>query len=73
MISARWFSTVRWLISRSAVSRRFVALSAGHMAGWMASGLSTLELLAIQIDGTTLWELADMVEVLEVWEASKDA
>jgi len=38
--------------SKSAVSRRFVALSADHMAEWMASDLSSLDLLAIQIDGT---------------------
>ena len=37
--------------SKSAVSRRFVALSADHMAEWMASDLSSLDLLAIQIDG----------------------
>ncbi len=37
--------------SKSAVSRRFVALSAERMAAWMASDLSQLELLAIQIDG----------------------
>src|SRR5664280_2858319 len=35
--------------SKSAVSRRFVALSAEHMAEWMASDLSPLDLLAIQI------------------------
>jgi transposase-like protein len=37
--------------SKSAVSRRFVALSAERMAAWMASDLSQLDLLAIQIDG----------------------
>ena len=37
--------------SKSAVSRRFVALSAERMAAWMASDLARLELLAIQIDG----------------------
>jgi putative transposase len=37
--------------SKSAVSRRFVELSAERMAEWMASDLSTLDLLAIQIDG----------------------
>jgi len=37
--------------SKSAVSRRFVELSAERMAQWMASDLSTLDLLAIQIDG----------------------
>jgi transposase-like protein len=37
--------------SKSAASRRFVALSAERMAEWMASDLSKLELLVIQIDG----------------------
>ncbi len=37
--------------SKSAVSRRFVALSAEHLAEWMASDLSRLDLVAIQIDG----------------------
>jgi transposase-like protein len=37
--------------SKSAVSRRFVELSAARMAEWMASDLSKLDLLAIQIDG----------------------
>ncbi len=42
--------------SKSAVSRRFVALSAEHMAEWMASDLSSLDLLAIQIDGIHIKE-----------------
>jgi putative transposase len=37
--------------SKSAASRRFVALSAERMADWMASDLSKLDLLVIQIDG----------------------
>ncbi len=37
--------------SKSAVSRRFVELSAERIAEWMASDLSNLDLLAIQIDG----------------------
>lgn len=37
--------------SKSAASRRFVALSAERMAAWMASDLSRLDLLVIQIDG----------------------
>ena len=37
--------------SKSAASRRFVALSAQRLAAWMASDLSTLDLLVIQIDG----------------------
>lgn len=37
--------------SKSAASRRFVALSAQRMAEWMASDLAQLDLLVIQIDG----------------------
>jgi putative transposase len=37
--------------SKSAVSRRFVALSAAKMAKWMSADLSGLDLLVIQIDG----------------------
>src|SRR6266850_4709153 len=37
--------------SKSAASRRFVAVSAERMAEWMASDLSRLDLLVIQIDG----------------------
>ena len=38
-------------VSKSAVSRRFVALSAERMKAWMSTDLSQLDLLAIQIDG----------------------
>ena len=38
-------------VSKSAVSRRFVALSAERMREWMTADLSALDLLAIQIDG----------------------
>ena len=38
-------------VSKSAVSRRFVALSAERMKEWMAADLSGLDLLIIQIDG----------------------
>ena len=38
-------------VSKSAVSRRFVALSAERMKRWMAADLSNLDLLIIQIDG----------------------
>ena len=37
--------------SKSAVSRRFVALSRKKMQAWLASDLSELDLLVIQIDG----------------------
>ena len=38
-------------VSKSAVSRRFVALSAERMREWMAADLSQHDLLAIQVDG----------------------
>ncbi|WP_372402438.1 IS256 family transposase [Tistrella bauzanensis] len=38
-------------VTKSAVSRRFVALSAEKMQAWMAADLSGLDLLVIQIDG----------------------
>jgi transposase-like protein len=38
-------------VSKSAVSRRFVALSEERMKEWMAADLSNLDLLVIQIDG----------------------
>ena len=38
-------------VSKSAVSRRFVALSGERMREWMAADLSGLDLLVIQIDG----------------------
>jgi putative transposase len=38
-------------LSKSAASRRFVALSGARMREWMAADLSGLDLLVIQIDG----------------------
>jgi putative transposase len=43
-------------VSKSAVSRRFVALSAQRMTEWMAADLSELDLLIIQIDGIHIEE-----------------
>ena len=43
-------------VSKSAASRRFVALSAERMAEWMAADLSELDLLIIQIDGIHIEE-----------------
>ncbi len=43
-------------VSKSAVSRRFVALSADRMTEWMATDLSKLDLLIIQIDGIHIEE-----------------
>lgn len=41
-------------LSKSAVSRRFKALTEARLAEWMASDLSQLDLLVIQIDGLHL-------------------
>jgi transposase-like protein len=38
-------------LSKSAVSRRFKALTQARLEAWMASDLSALDLLVIQIDG----------------------
>jgi transposase-like protein len=43
-------------VSKSAASRRFVALSAERLAEWLAADLSGLDLLAVQIDGIYLAE-----------------
>jgi len=43
-------------LSKSAASRRFVALSAERMKEWMASDLSKLDLPVIQIDGIRIEE-----------------
>jgi putative transposase len=43
-------------LSKSAASRRFVALSAERMSEWMASDISDLDLLVIQIDGIHIEE-----------------
>jgi len=43
-------------VSKSAASRRFVALSAERMQEWMSADLSKLDLLVIQIDGIHIGE-----------------
>lgn len=43
-------------VSKSAASRRFVALSAERLEAWLAEDLSRLDLLAVQIDGIHLAE-----------------
>jgi putative transposase len=43
-------------LSKSAASRRFIALSAERMQEWMASNLSKLDLLVIPIDGIHIAE-----------------
>ncbi len=51
-------------LSKSAASRRFVALSAARMKEWVASDLSGLDLLVIQIDGIHMDE--DLILVAAV-------
>ena len=53
-------------LSKSAASRRFVALSAGRMKEWMASDLSGLDLLVVQIDGIHLDENLILVAAIGV-------
>jgi putative transposase len=43
-------------VSKSAASRRFVALSAERMKEWMSADLSKLDLIVIQIDGVHIRE-----------------
>jgi len=43
-------------VSKSATSRRFVALSAERMKEWMATDLAKLDLLVIQLDGIHIRE-----------------
>jgi putative transposase len=52
--------------SKSAASRRFVALSAERMAAWMASDLSDLDLLVIQIDGLHIGDELVLVAALGI-------
>src|SRR5215218_7851568 len=59
VVSARGDGT-----SRSAVSRKFVALSSAKLKDWLARDLSPLDLLAIQIDGLHVRE--DLVLVAAV-------
>ncbi len=53
-------------LSKSATSRRFVALSAARMKGWMESRLDHLDLLVIQIDGIHMAEEMLLVAALGV-------
>jgi hypothetical protein len=53
-------------LSKSAVSRRFVALSTAHMKKWLASDLSGLDLLVIQIDGIHMDEDMTLVAAIGV-------
>ena len=53
-------------LSKSAASRRFVALSAARMKDWMASDLSGIDLLVIQIDGIHMDEDLILVAAIGV-------
>ena len=53
-------------VSKSAASRHFVALSAARMQEWMASDLSKLDLLVIQIDGIHMVEDLILVAAIGV-------
>jgi len=53
-------------LSKSAASRRFVALSAARMKEWMASDLAGLDLLVVQIDGIHMDEDLILVAAIGV-------
>jgi len=53
-------------LSKSAASRRFVALSAARLKEWMASDLSGLGLVVIQIDGIHMDEDMTLVAAIGV-------
>lgn len=53
-------------VSKSAVSRRFVALTAERLKEWLASDLSGQDLLVIQIDGIHLDEELMMVAAVGI-------
>ena len=53
-------------LSKSAASRRFVALSTARMKEWVASDLSGLDLLVIQIDGIHMDEDLILVAAIGV-------
>ena len=53
-------------LSKSAASRRFVALSAARLKDWMAQDLSALGLLVIQIDGIHMDDDMTLVAALGV-------
>jgi putative transposase len=53
-------------LSKSAASRRFVALSAARMKDWMTSDVAGLDLLVIQIDGIHMAEDLILVAAIGV-------
>jgi putative transposase len=53
-------------LSKSAVSRRFVALSSARLKEWMVSDLSGLDLPVVQIDGIHMDEDMTLVAAVGV-------
>jgi putative transposase len=53
-------------LSKSAASRRFVALSASQLKEWMGSDLSGLDLMVIQIDGIHMDEDMTLVAAIGI-------
>jgi putative transposase len=53
-------------VSKSAASRHFVALSAARMRKWLASDLSALDLLVVQIDGIHITEHLVLVAAIGI-------
>jgi putative transposase len=53
-------------VSKSAASRHFVALSAARMREWLASDLSALDLLVVQIDGIHITEHLVLVAAIGI-------
>src|SRR5271167_1395347 len=53
-------------VSKSAASRHFVALSAARMGEWLASDLSALDLLVVQIDGIHITEHLVLVAAIGI-------
>jgi hypothetical protein len=53
-------------LSKSAASRQFVALSAERMTAWMASDLSGLDIMVVQIDGIHIAEHLVLVAALGI-------
>ena len=53
-------------VSKSAVSRHFVALSAERMREWLAADLSGLDLLVVQIDGIHITEQLVLIAAIGI-------
>ncbi|MGY3695918.1 hypothetical protein ACVIGA_005998 [Bradyrhizobium sp. USDA 3240] len=60
-------------VSKSAASRRFVALSAVRLADFMAADLSTLDLLVVQIDGLHLGADSDDLARVYRFDLAQDS